>query len=86
MQDDTRLALAYLIVAGSLAVFWLFLYVLRRWDASVVSFEFLLIPLATIPFSAFLTHELITPIMLLGGALILAGVYVGVLAPSRSSA
>jgi drug/metabolite transporter (DMT)-like permease len=86
MQDDTRLALAYLIVAGSLAVFWLFLYVLRRWDASVVSFEFLLIPLATIPFSALLTHELITPIMLLGGALILAGVYVGVLAPSRSSA
>jgi drug/metabolite transporter (DMT)-like permease len=85
VQDDTRLALAYLVVAGSLAVFWLFLYVLRRWDASVVSFEFLLIPLATIPFSALLTHELITPIMLLGGALILAGVYVGVLAPAQAS-
>jgi drug/metabolite transporter (DMT)-like permease len=86
LQDDTRLALAYLVVAGSLVVFWLFLYVLRRWDASVVSFEFLLIPLATIPFSALLTHELITPIMLLGGALILAGVYIGVLVPSRGSA
>jgi len=82
VQDDTRLALAYLVVAGSLAVFWLFLFVLRRWDASVVSFEFLLIPLATIPFSALLTHELITPTMLVGGAVILGGVYVAVLIPS----
>jgi len=82
-QQDTWLALAYLVFAGSVAVFWLFLVVLRRWDASVASFEFLLIPLATIPFSALLTHEQITPVMLVGGALILAGVYLGVLAPSR---
>ena len=84
-QQDTWLAMAYLVLAGSVAVFWLFLFVLRRWDASVVSFEFLLIPLATIPFSALLTHEVVTPIMLLGGALILAGVYLGVLAPGRSA-
>jgi drug/metabolite transporter (DMT)-like permease len=84
-QQDTRLALAYLVIAGSLAVFWLFLVVLRRWDASVVSFEFLLIPLATIPFSAMLTHEVITPVMLLGGALILGGVYLGILVPSRGA-
>jgi drug/metabolite transporter (DMT)-like permease len=78
---DVWLAVAYLVLAGSLAVFWLFLVVLRKWDASVVSFEFLLIPLATIPFSALLTHEVVTPIMLVGGALILGGVYLGVLAP-----
>jgi drug/metabolite transporter (DMT)-like permease len=83
-QQDTWLALAYLVLAGSVAVFWLFLVVLRRWDASVVSFEFLLIPLATIPVSALLTHEVVTPIMLLGGALILGGVYLGVLAPGRA--
>ena len=85
-RTDTWLALGYLVLAGSIAVFWLFLVVLRRWDASVVSFEFLLIPLATIPFSALLTHEVVTPIMLLGGALILGGVYLGVLAPTRASA
>jgi drug/metabolite transporter (DMT)-like permease len=77
-QQDTWLAMAYLVLAGSLAVFWLFLIVLRRWDASVVSFEFLLIPLATIPFSAAITHEPITALMLVGGALILSGVYVGI--------
>lgn len=80
VKADAWLALAYLVLAGSLAVFWLFLFVLRRWDASVVSFEFLLIPLATIPFSALLTHEVVTLDMLLGGLLILGGVYVGVVA------
>jgi drug/metabolite transporter (DMT)-like permease len=80
-QQDTQVAMAYLILAGSVGVFWLFIFVLGRWTASAASFEFLLIPLATIPFSALLTGEVITPIMLLGGAIILAGVYFGVLAP-----
>jgi drug/metabolite transporter (DMT)-like permease len=80
-QQDTWAAMVYLVLAGSVAVFWLYVFVLRRWSASAASFEFLLIPLATIPFSAVLTHEVITPIMLLGGAIILVGVYFGALAP-----
>ena len=78
--------MAYLVLAGSLGVFWLFVFVLRRWTASAVSFEFLLIPLATIPFSALLTGEVITPLMLVGGAIILAGVYLGALAPDPTAA
>jgi drug/metabolite transporter (DMT)-like permease len=80
-QQDTWAAMTYLVFAGSVVVFWLWVFVLRRWTASAVSFEFLLIPLATIPFSALLTGEVITPAMLLGGAVILAGVYFGALAP-----
>jgi drug/metabolite transporter (DMT)-like permease len=83
-QQDTWAAMIYLVLAGSVAVFWLYVFVLRRWTASAASFEFLLIPLATIPFSALLTGEVITPVMLLGGALILGGVYLGALAPSVS--
>lgn len=82
-QSDSWAAMAYLVLAGSVAVFWLFVFVVGRWTASAVSFEFLLIPMTTIPFSALLTDEVITPIMLLGGAIILAGVYLGVLAPDR---
>jgi drug/metabolite transporter (DMT)-like permease len=82
-QQDTWAAMIYLVVAGSVIVFWLFVFVLGRWSASAASFEFLLIPLATIPFSALLTHEVVTPIMLLGGALILAGVYFGAVARHR---
>lgn len=80
-QADTWTAMLYLVLAGSVGVFWLFVYVLRRWTASAVSFEFLLIPLATIPISALLTGEVVTPLMLVGGAIILAGVYTGALAP-----
>lgn len=82
-QADTWAAVAYLVLAGSVVVFWLFIFVVRRWTASAVSFEFLLIPLATIPFSAVLTGELITPLMLVGGAIVLIGVYVGAFAPRR---
>lgn len=84
-QQDVWLAMTYLVLVGSLAVFWLFIFVLRRWTVSAVSFEFLLIPLATIPFSAVLTGEVITPLMLIGGAVILAGVYIGALAPDANA-
>jgi drug/metabolite transporter (DMT)-like permease len=80
-EQDTWAAMIYLVLAGSVAVFWLFVFVLSRWTASAASFQFLLIPLATIPFSALLTGEVITPAMLLGGAVILGGVYLGALAP-----
>jgi drug/metabolite transporter (DMT)-like permease len=80
-QSDTWAAMVYLALAGSVAVFWLFVFVIGRWTASATSFQFLLIPLATIPISALLTDEVITPLMLVGGAVILTGVYVGALAP-----
>jgi drug/metabolite transporter (DMT)-like permease len=85
-QQDSWLAMVYLVVLGSVAVFWLFLVVLARWSASTVSFEFLLIPLATIPISWLLTGEVITPIMLLAAAVILAGVYFGAFAPEPQAA
>ncbi len=81
-QADTWAAVAYLVLAGSVVVFWLFIFVVRRWTASAVSFEFLLIPLATIPFSAVLTGEVVTPLMLVGGAVVLLGVYIGAFAPA----
>jgi drug/metabolite transporter (DMT)-like permease len=86
-QADSWAASGYLVLAGSVIVFWLFVFVVRRWTASATSFQFLLIPFATIPFSALLTDEVITPWMLIGGAMALVGVYVGAFADgSRSSA
>ncbi len=79
-QADTWAAAAYLVLAGSVVVFWLFIFVVRRWTASATSFQFLLIPLATIPFSTIMTGETITPLMLVGGAVVLGGVYLGVFA------
>jgi drug/metabolite transporter (DMT)-like permease len=77
-ESDTWTAMLFLVVFGSVAVFWLYLFVLGRWTASEVSIEFLLIPIATVVYSAILTGEPMTPALLVGGAVILAGVYVGV--------
>lgn len=70
-------AQAYLVVAGSLGAFWLFVFVLRRWPASAVSYQMVLIPLVTVVVSAWLHDEPITPAFAVGSVLVLVGVYVG---------
>jgi drug/metabolite transporter (DMT)-like permease len=76
-QPSTWLALGYLIVLGSIAMFALYLYALTRWTASAVSYGTLLFPLITVPVAAWLLGELVTPALLVGGAVIVVGVYVG---------
>jgi drug/metabolite transporter (DMT)-like permease len=76
-QTATWVAIAYLIVLGSVALFGLFVYALEHWTASAVSYSDLLMPLVTIGVAAALTGERVTPSFALGGAVILAGVYIG---------
>ena len=76
-QSDTLLAMAYLIGPGSIGVFMLALYVLARWTASATSYAFLLFPLVAIVLGAVLFAEPVQPSFLLGGAVVLVGVYVG---------
>jgi drug/metabolite transporter (DMT)-like permease len=67
-------------------VFGLYVFVLERWSASLVSYEFLLIPVVTAIYSALLTGEALTLPVLLGGLIILGGVYVGLYPPHRPPA
>jgi drug/metabolite transporter (DMT)-like permease len=76
----TWLAVGYLIFFGSIATFVLALYVLKRWPASVSAYQLVLIPIVTVLSAAWLTHEPVTPALLAGGLLVLAGVYVGAIA------
>ena len=76
-QSDTLLGMAYLIGPGSIGVFLLALYVLARWTASATSYAFLLFPLVAIVLGAALFAEPVQPSFLLGGAVVLVGVYVG---------
>jgi drug/metabolite transporter (DMT)-like permease len=79
----TWAAVAYLVVVGSVAVFVLYLVVLRYWAASRAAYAFVLIPFVTVVLSAWLDDEPLGPALLLGGLLVLAGVYVGALRPAR---
>ena len=84
-QPQTWLAIGYLVVIGSVVVFLLYLVVLRYWTASRAAYGFVLIPLVTVLLSAWLDDEPITTALVLGGLLVLAGVYFGALAPARAT-
>ena len=79
---DTWLAFFYLVLIGSVVVFLLFLFVLQRWTASATSFSFVLLPIVTVALGVWLAHETISWTFLVGGVLVLLGVYVGALAPA----
>jgi len=81
-RTETWIAIGYLALIGSVAVFSLFLYVIARWSASVSSYVMLLMPLVTVALSAVLDHEAVTAGYLIGGPLVLVGVYIGAFAPA----
>jgi drug/metabolite transporter (DMT)-like permease len=78
-RPEIWLAMAYLIGPGSIAVFVLVLYLLARWSASATSYAFLLFPLVAIVFGAILLGEPIQPSFVIGGGIVLVGVYIGAL-------
>jgi drug/metabolite transporter (DMT)-like permease len=83
-QARTWLALAYLVAVGSGVVFVLYVFVVRYWSASRAAYGFVITPVVTVLLSAWLDDEPITAGLILGGVLVLAGVYIGALRPSAS--
>jgi drug/metabolite transporter (DMT)-like permease len=75
----TWVAQAYLVVLGSVVAFSLYVYVLRRWTASAVSYEGVLIPIVAILLASWVQDEEITWTFAAGSVLVLIGVYVGAL-------
>jgi drug/metabolite transporter (DMT)-like permease len=85
VPDDTStwLALGYLVGVGSVLVFVLYVVVIRRWGAARTAYTFVVVPVVTVVLSAWLDDEPIGTGLIVGGLLVLAGVYVGALrAPS----
>jgi len=80
---ETWLALAYMVVIGSGVVFILWVYVLKRWEASRAAYNFVLLPPITLFFSNLITGEEVGFELVLGALLILIGVYIGALRPQR---
>jgi drug/metabolite transporter (DMT)-like permease len=76
----TWAAFGYLVLVGSVAIFALFLFILKRWTASATSYLFVLFPISAVALSAWLEGEPLSTTLLLGGALVVLGVYVGALA------
>lgn len=74
---STWIALAYLVLLGSSAVFVLFLFVLKQWTASAVSYQFVLFPIVAVVVAAVLEQAPVASSLAIGGGLVLSGVFVG---------
>ena len=83
---NTWAAFGYLIVIGTLVVFYQWLFVLARWPASRTSYGFVLMPLVGISISVWLTAEVITASFMVGAAVMLAGVWLGAINRSPGKA
>ena len=70
-------AVAWLIIAGSIGLFQLVLYVVKRWTASAAVYTTAGMPVVAVALGALLLGQPATPMMLVGGAIVIAGVYVG---------
>jgi len=76
-SSGTWAAYGYLVLIGSVVVFYLYLYVLARWTATAASYSFLLIPIATVVIANRVLGEVVTMSFVVGAALALAGVWLG---------
>jgi drug/metabolite transporter (DMT)-like permease len=78
--------LVYLIMLGSVALFGLFLFVLSRWTASGTSYFTVLMPIVSALLAVWILDQPITAAVVVGGVVILAGVYVGALSHGKVAA
>ncbi len=76
-------ALAYLITFGTLLLFAAQVFIVRRWTASAASYVFVVIPVVAATLGILLAGERLSVSLLIGGALILTGVFVGALLRSK---
>ena len=86
-RPETLIAYAY-IVASTLVLFALVLYILGRWTASAASLQFPLAPLVTVVAASILAGEGITLAFLVGALVVASGVLVasGLALARRASA
>jgi drug/metabolite transporter (DMT)-like permease len=73
----TWAALSWLVVAGSVGLFYLFLYVIGHWTASATVYCLTLMPVVAVTLGALLAGEPVTPETVAGAALVVLAVYVG---------
>ena len=79
----TWVAAAWLVAAGSVGLFWLFLVVVHRWTASASTYAIPLMPVVAVALAAVLTDEGVGLAEAAGGLLVIAGCYVGAVRRER---
>jgi drug/metabolite transporter (DMT)-like permease len=89
VPDLTRTwaAVAWLVIIGSVGMWYLILFVIGRWSASATAYTGTVMPVVAVALGALLADEPITPEVVIGAALVMLAVYVGALRdPSNRTA
>ena len=76
--QEVVLAISYLVIVGSVGMFVLFLWIIRKWTASATSYTFVLFPVVTMLLEAWLDDVPLTARVVSGAVLVIAGVWFGV--------
>jgi drug/metabolite transporter (DMT)-like permease len=80
----TRWTLLFLVPIGSVGLFILYTYVLQHWTASGASYQFVFFPPVSAIGAALLLDEPLSWKVAAGVTLVIAGTYVGALAPTSA--
>lgn len=75
----TWIAIAYAVIPGSVITFYMFIWLLGRWSASATHYVVVLFPIVATIAGALLAGETVTLTFVVGGVLVLIGVWVGAL-------
>jgi drug/metabolite transporter (DMT)-like permease len=78
-RTATWFSIGYMVVFGSIVAFVLYAVVLGRWSASRAAYVFVVSPLFAVALGNRLDGESLNAGLFAGGALIVAGVYIGAL-------
>jgi drug/metabolite transporter (DMT)-like permease len=81
--SQTWIALSWLVIAGSMGLFQLFLYVIKRLTASATTYAVASMPLVAVVLGVLLLEQPVTLEVVIGGLLILSAVYVGAISGKR---
>ena len=82
-REGTWLALGYITIFGSVAMFGLYLFGLQRWTASGMSYSTLMLPFVSVTAATLLTGETFSAGFAVGGIVMVAGVYIGAFGHAR---
>lgn len=85
-EPQTWMAVAWLVLLGSVGLFQLFLYVIRRWTASATVYALSGMPVIAVALGAVMLDQPITAEVIAGGCLVIAAVYVGAISGTRTTA
>jgi drug/metabolite transporter (DMT)-like permease len=83
-QARTWAALAWLVIAGSVGMFYLVLFIIGQWTASATAYCLALMPVVAVALGTLLAGEPITAEVVAGAALVGVAVYVGAIRRPRA--